>query len=149
MDKKRITMIGKSQAKIGGRFEYLGPPEECKDCRFFNVCHLNLEKGRIYVITNTRSNTHPCPIHEENVQTVEVEEPEFEILIDRTRALEGATISYRRDPCYQFQCPEYEKCQPVGLRDTDRIQVEKVLSSKLVDCKEDRKLKPVLARRTR
>ncbi|MHA1839645.1 MAG: UPF0179 family protein [Candidatus Ranarchaeia archaeon] len=145
--KKKITMIGLSQAKVGKKFEYLGPVEECKDCHFFKVCHLNLEKGRVYQVVGVRRNTHPCPVHDEQVQTIEVEEPEIEILIDRSRALEGVTISYKLEPCYEFQCPLYELCQPVGIRNTDRLQVVEVLSPKLVDCKEKRNLKHVRVKR--
>ena len=142
-------MIGQSQAKTGGRFEYLGPIKECKDCQFFKVCHLNLEKGRIYEVVGVRKITQPCPIHEEKVQTVEVEEPEMEILIDRARSMEGVTISYKRNLCYKFQCPHYEACQPSGLRNTDRLQVVEILTPKPVDCEEKRALKRVKVKRIR
>ena len=140
-------MIGESQAKAGNRFEYLGPIGECKDCKFFKVCHLNLEKGRVYEVVGVRKITQPCPVHEEKVQTVEVKEPEFEILMDRARSLEGVTVSYKRKPCYQFQCPHYEICQPTGLRDTDRLQVIEIMTPKVVDCKEKRTLKHVKVKR--
>ena len=147
LKKKLITMIGQSQAKKGSQFEYMGPVEACKDCTFFTVCHLNLEKGRIYEIISVRSNKNPCPVHEDEFQTVEVKEPEVAVLVTQPKALEGVSLTYVRDPCYQFQCPNYDPCQPKGLRNQDRVRVEKVESSKPVECQEGRKLKKVILRR--
>ena len=49
-----ITLIGKDLAQKGTEFVFLGPAEECDDCRFKSSCISNLELNRKYVITDVK-----------------------------------------------------------------------------------------------
>ena len=140
-------MIGKPQAIKGERFEYLGPIDECKDCQLFNVCHLNLEPNRVYEVVKVRNKLHPCAVHADEVQVIEVEEPPREVLIDSRKAMEGVTISYKRDPCNSINCVHYQKCQPTGIKDSDRLRILKVITPKAIECEKSRRLKEVIAHR--
>ena len=51
-----ITLIGKDLAQKGTEFVFLGPAEECDDCRFKSSCIGNLELNRKYVITDVKEN---------------------------------------------------------------------------------------------
>jgi uncharacterized protein (UPF0179 family) len=50
-----ITLIGKELAKKGQEFVFLGPAEDCKDCRFKSSCIGSLEENRKYVIVEVRT----------------------------------------------------------------------------------------------
>ena len=58
-----ITLIGKDLAKKGQEFVFLGPAEDCEDCRFKSSCVGNLEENRKYVVVEVRDNEQKCPIH--------------------------------------------------------------------------------------
>ena len=52
--KKKVTLISKDQAKIGLNFTLIAIPDECKSCRFYNVCIGNIKVGRRYRIVDVK-----------------------------------------------------------------------------------------------
>ena len=58
-----ITLIGKDLAKEGQEFVFLGPADECENCRFKSSCIGNLEPNRKYVVKEVKENEQNCPIH--------------------------------------------------------------------------------------
>ncbi|MHA2407241.1 MAG: UPF0179 family protein [Candidatus Ranarchaeia archaeon] len=144
---KKITMIGTDQAKPGLMFEYLGISDICRECEFLPVCHHNLEKGRVYEVIKVRKKVHECPLNEGKVSVVDVVEPEYTILLDRRKALEGVSISFKDEPCNEPTCQYYDKCHPVGIHNGDQCKVNEVITPKTVNCPIQRILKIVKVRR--
>ncbi|ADG13716.1 Protein of unknown function UPF0179 [Methanocaldococcus infernus ME] len=138
-----ITLIGSKLAKEGEKFIYLGELEECKDCKFKNLCH-NLEVGRIYKIKSVRSTNHRCKIHLGGVKAVEVEISEIEAIIESKKALEGLSFTYSPILCDNSDCENYKFCVPQGLVEGDKVRVEKVLER--VECKNNLSLRKVILR---
>ena len=76
-----ITLIGIDLAKEGQEFVFLGPADECDDCRFKSSCVGNLEENRKYIITEVMENEQRCPLHAEGkVIPVEVDRAKIDIL---------------------------------------------------------------------
>lgn len=68
-----VTLIGEKLAKEGDAFTYIGPNNECRNCKLKTVC-FNLKPGKAYKITKIRDKRHSCDIHDKNVVVVEVQE---------------------------------------------------------------------------
>ncbi len=144
---KKITMIGTDQAKPGLLFEYLGISDICRECEFLPVCHHNLEKGRVYEVISVRAKVHDCPLNEGKVSVVDVIEPNYTILLDRRKALEGVSISFKDEPCDKVGCKFYDNCHPVGIHTGDQCKVIEVLTPKTLECPINRTLKMVKVQR--
>ncbi len=67
-----ITAIGKLQAREGFEFIYTGPQQQCRECKYKNVC-ITLERGNMYRVSKVRNVEHPCPIHFSGIKVIEVE----------------------------------------------------------------------------
>ena len=65
-----VTLVGERLANEDEEFVYLGPNNECKNCKLKTVC-FNLKPGRQYKITNVREKQHNCNVHEGNVVVVQ------------------------------------------------------------------------------
>ena len=110
----QITLVGKNQAKIGTEFFYLGPIEECADCKFNKVC-FNLELGAKYRVTEIRLQEHEC--HEfdgDSVTAVEVEKLCTRASVGKRQAMEGSKITYKGSECRNLSCEKYNICHPMG-----------------------------------
>ena len=68
-----VTLIGEKLAKENGEFIYLGPQNDCKNCKLKTVC-FNLKQGGYYKITKVRDKKHSCNVHEGCAAVVEVQE---------------------------------------------------------------------------
>jgi uncharacterized protein (UPF0179 family) len=68
-----VTLIGEKLAKENDEFIYLGPQNDCKNCKLKTVC-FNLKTGGRYKITKVRDKRHSCSLHEGNAAVVEVQE---------------------------------------------------------------------------
>jgi uncharacterized protein (UPF0179 family) len=76
-----ITLIGKQLAKEGQEFIFLGPAEDCENCRFKSSCIGNLEENRKYVVVDVRDNEQKCPIHGEGIVVpVDVDRASIDLL---------------------------------------------------------------------
>lgn len=85
-----ITLIGKDLAKKGQEFVFLGPADECENCRFKSSCVGNLELNRKYVVTDVKDNEQKCPIHSGGaVIPVEVDRAKIDLLTTSKAFLKG------------------------------------------------------------
>ncbi len=142
-----VTLVGKRQAQIGKEFVYLGRSTKCLECPLRKVCCDKLEPDRVYVVTVVRDRTHECPVHEEGVQIVEVEEATEKVALPTHQLFENAVLTFHPHHCDELECPNYEACNPKGLRTEDRCRVEKVLQKANLPCSKERKLGLAIVRR--
>ena len=68
-----VTLIGEKLAKENEEFIYIGPQNDCKNCKLKTVC-FNLKQGGHYKITKVRDKRHSCSVHDGNAAVVEVQE---------------------------------------------------------------------------
>jgi uncharacterized protein (UPF0179 family) len=68
-----LTLIGNRLAKEGNEFIYIGPNNECRNCKLKTVC-FNLKPGKNYKITKLRNKRHDCKVHDGSAIAVEVKE---------------------------------------------------------------------------
>ncbi|MBQ6099066.1 MAG: UPF0179 family protein [Methanobrevibacter sp.] len=120
-----ITLIGKSLAKKGQEFVFLGPADECEDCRFKSSCVGNLEVNRKYEIVDIKDNEQKCPIHaEETVIPVEVDRAKITLLTESKNIFEGSTFTFNAPDCDET-CEYHDLCFPEGLEENDKCIVLK------------------------
>jgi hypothetical protein len=127
-----LTVIGRKQAKAGKEFTYMGPVADCKDCKVRNIC-FHLERGRRYRVVEIRDRNHQCPVHEEGVSVVQVEEIPTESVIPARIAIEGSTVSYECPRCRNRGCGSWALCFPQGMEPGMKRKVAKV--GDRVDCR--------------
>ena len=127
-----LTVIGKSLAKEGLVFTYMGPLSNCKECKVKNIC-FHLERGRKYKVLSSRDVLHDCTVHEEGVVVVEVEEVPLDAVILKKQAIEGSNITIEIPRCKERGCEYYRLCIPIGADSGQKKKVLKV--GKKVDCK--------------
>ncbi|MBO6084619.1 MAG: UPF0179 family protein [Candidatus Methanomethylophilaceae archaeon] len=121
-----VTLIGDSHAHIGNRFYYMGPNDECKECRLKNVC-LNLETGSLYEIVQLRDTEHECTLRESNVRVVVVEKVAFQAAVPKKLAMDGSMITFESRKCDNLGCPNKRFCDPSNLTDGDKRSITEVL----------------------
>ncbi|MEW5759221.1 MAG: UPF0179 family protein [Candidatus Thermoplasmatota archaeon] len=135
-----VTLVGKTQAKVGFEFIYIGHLSDCKECRLKTVC-FNLDTGRRYVVKAVRDVEHTCKIHEEGVRVVVVERLPIKAGIDGKLAIEGSTITYEERNCPNLECEHHKICQPYGLKKNEKFKIVKVCED--IVCPEKNELKTV------
>ena len=135
-----ITLIGKDLAKEGQEFVFLGPADECENCRFKSSCVGNLELNRKYVVTGVKDNEQKCPIHAgETVVPVEVDRAKIDVLTTSKNIFEGSTFTYEAPDCDEA-CDFHDLCFPEGLIENDKCIVLENLGKHKGDCKKGLKL---------
>lgn len=135
-----ITLIGKRQARVGNEFVYMGRTDKCIECPLRKVCCDKLEPDRAYTVISVREREHDCPIHEDGVQLVEVEESGARITLPTHQLFEGAVFTVHVRPCDKWECEYHAACNPTGIKDGDRCRVEKVYKRAGLTCPRRRKL---------
>jgi len=136
-----ITVIGERQAKVDGRFIYLGPLTECKECKLKGVC-FNLDAGALYRIVEVRDVKHECKVHEDGVRVIKVEKEKMEGVVGKKGALEGTTITYEVIKCDRLGCGHYRLCHPLGVDKGHKARIKKIVGD--MECAEGKKLVKVL-----
>lgn len=121
-----ITLIGDSHARVGNRFYYMGPTEECKDCRLRNVC-FNLDIGSLYEITQLRDTKHPCTLREGEVRVVQVDKVPFKAAIPKKLAIDGSVITFEPRTCNNIGCENRAFCCPVNLNSGDKHAIDEII----------------------
>ena len=112
-----VTLIGEKQANKEKEFCYLGPNNECRNCKLKTVC-FNLKIGRKYKITNVRDKRHNCNVHEGTVVVVEVQEMPIITSIDK-KLSKGSKIKIDKKECQNIGCKYYEICSINILKDKE------------------------------
>jgi uncharacterized protein (UPF0179 family) len=120
-----MTLVGQRQARENFTFIHQGSAAECQKCQLFTVCMKNLVTNRLYRIVRVHDRSFPCPMHEDGVRLVEVEEPEIRVAIDCRHFFEGAIVKFVPIKCKRQNCSNFEVCNPVGLTEGDRCRIEK------------------------
>jgi len=124
-----VTLIGEKLAKEENEFTYLGPNNECKNCKLKTVC-FNLKPGRRYKITNVRDKRHNCNVHEGTAAVVEVQEIPIITAIDKELS-EGSVAKIEDKKCKSIGCVNYELCSVVLQKDK-KYKITKIYES--IDC---------------
>lgn len=135
-----ITLIGVDLAKEGQEFVFLGPADECEDCRFKSSCVGNLEVNRKYIVTSIKDNEQKCPIHAEGkVIPVEVDRAKIDLLTSSKNIFEGSTFTYNAPECDE-KCDYHDLCFPDGLREGDKCIILESNGKHKEECKKGLKL---------
>jgi len=132
-----VTLLGTHLGKKDQVFVYLGPLNDCKNCKLKSVC-FNLKPGRSYVVTNVREKHHDCSVHEGDVVVVEVDELPLEAAIDRTLS-KGDSTTIKTLRCQHIGCPHYELCTNPGLTEGKTYRI--VSTDESIDCFQEMQLK--------
>ena len=124
-----VTLIGEKIAKKDAEFIYIGPNNECRNCKLKTVC-FNLKIGRKYKITNIREKRHNCNIHEGTVAVVEVQEMPILTAIEK-KISEGSKIKINNKDCRNIGCNYYDLCS-ISINKDKNFVVIKVIEK--IDC---------------
>lgn len=130
-----VTLIGERLAKKNEEFMYLGPNNDCKNCKLKNVC-FNLVQGRIYKITKVRDKKHNCNLHEGTAVVVEVEKQPIITAIDKKHT-EGSKAKLENIDCDNIGCKYYDLCK-MEVREDKNYIIKKIYGD--IDCPLDLKL---------
>ncbi len=125
-----VTLIGEKLAKEGDEFIYLGPNNDCRNCKLKTVC-FNLKPGRRYKITNVREKRHSCTIHEGNAAVVEVQELPILAAVDN-KLSKGLTSKIEKQECGNIGCEHYDLCCNIALQKDKSYKITKTY--KQIDC---------------
>ena len=97
-----VTLIGEYLAVERNEFIYLGPNNECRNCKLKTVC-FNLKSGRKYKIEKVRDKHHECSLHERTATVVEVKEMPIFTAIN-TKYNEGVITKIEKKECRSIGC---------------------------------------------
>jgi len=125
-----VTLIGEKLAKESDEFIYVGPNNECRNCKLKTVC-FNLKLGRQYKIIKIREKRHSCNIHEGDVAVVEVQEMPITTTIDK-KLSEGSISKIEKRECGNIGCISYELCHNRALQKGKKYKIITVYES--IDC---------------
>lgn len=125
-----VTLIGEKLAKEDEEFIYLGPNNNCKNCKLKTVC-FNLKPGRRYRIIEIRDKRHSCEIHEGNVAVVEVQEMPIITAIDK-ELTEGDTAKIEKKECENIGCTNFELCNNIALQKDKNYKITRIYES--IEC---------------
>lgn len=124
-----VTLIGEKLAKKDNEFIYLGPNNECRNCKLKTVC-FNLKPGRKYKITNIRDKRHNCNVHEGTAAVVEVQELPITTAIDK-KLSEGSKVKIENNGCRSIGCINYDLCSVILQKDKN-YKIIKIFEA--IDC---------------
>lgn len=119
-----VTLIGEKLAKKETEFIYLGPNNECRNCKLKTVC-FNLKPGRKYKITEVRDKKHNCNVHDGTAAVVEVQELPIITSVDK-KLSEGETFKIEKNSCKSIGCDFFDLCN-VALQKDKSYTVEKII----------------------
>ena len=123
----KVTLIGKELAEKNGEFVFLGPLQDCKDCKLTHIC-FNLKPYHRYRIVKIRKKRHNCNVHQSNSIVVEVEELPLLVSIDK-KLTKGSTTTLNNIPCDQKLCRWYDFCQAPALKPDRKYKIGKIVES--------------------
>ena len=124
-----VTLIGEKLANEGNEFIYIGPNNECRNCKLKTVC-FNLKPGRRYKITNVRDKRHNCNVHEGTTAVIEVQELPILTAIDKELS-EGSKVKIENRECKSIGCVNYELCSVILQKDKN-YKITKIYEG--IDC---------------
>jgi len=123
-----VTLIGEKLAEEDMEFTYIGPNNDCRNCKLKTVC-FNLKIGRKYKITNVRDKKHSCNVHEGPAVVVEVKELPITTGIDK-KYIEGEKTTFNQKPCESIGCEHYEICK-ISLNKDKKYEIVKTYKKQI------------------
>ena len=132
-----VTIIGEKLAEENKEFIYLGPNNDCRNCKLKTVC-FNLKLGRHYKIIKIRDKRHSCNVHDGNAVIIEVQELPILTTVDK-KFTEGSKIKIEREKCGNIGCLYYDLCNDIAVSKDKTYKIIKVHES--VNCPEGYELK--------
>lgn len=121
----KITMVTEAQAKVGAVFKAVINPK-CTKCQFYKVCGETLRSGGRYKVKAIRRKAHVCPLLNERMVVVEVEEMPVLLAVESKLAVEGLTFRYRRMHCEHRSCPQHSLCDNAYFAEGEQVKVATV-----------------------
>jgi uncharacterized protein (UPF0179 family) len=131
-----VTLIGEKLASEGNEFIYLGPINDCRNCKLKTVC-FNLKKGRLYEIKKIRDKQHNCNVHDGRVVAAEVKEMPLFAAVDENLK-EGAKSEISKIECRSIGCLYFELCNNIAIQKEKKYTVVKIYEK--IECPKDKKL---------
>lgn len=125
-----VTLIGEKLARENGEFCYIGPNNECRNCKLKTVC-FNLKLGRRYKITKVRDKRHVCNVHEGTAVVVEVQELPILTTIDK-KLSEGSKTKVEKKDCNSIGCKNYDLCNNLAIQKDKNYNIVKIFES--IEC---------------
>ena len=119
-----VTLIGERLAKEGKEFIYLGPNNECRNCKLKTVC-FNLKFGRNYKISKIREKKHNCNVHDRNVVVVEVEELPITAALSKKHPV-GSSVKHTKMNCKNIGCENFDICMNKAVEHGKTYTVKKI-----------------------
>ena len=142
------TLCGANLARKGEQFLASDPARECPPCPLYGQCVSKLEVGRVYEVMEVRPKSLDCPIHEGGVIPVVVAEASELASVEKRIAVDGLTVSFQTPICYEFDCPNYPRCFPLGLVSGDRVKILEVDTKTKIPCRIGKVLRHVTLERS-
>ena len=119
-----VTLIGEKLAHQDAEFCYMGPNNECRNCKLKTVC-FNLKLGRRYKITKVRDKQHVCNVHEGTAVVVEVQELPVLTTIDK-KLSEGSNSKIEKKDCNSIGCTHYDLCNNSAVQKDKTYNIKKI-----------------------
>lgn len=124
-----VTLIGEKLALKDSEFVYLGPNNDCRNCKIKTVC-FNLKVGRKYKITEIRDKKHSCKIHEGSASVIEVQELPIITTVDKNLS-EGSKTKIEKGECNSVGCVHYNICN-IKLQKDKQYGITKIIND--IEC---------------
>ena len=122
-----VTLIGERLARQDGEFCYIGPNNECRNCKLKTVC-FNLKVGRRYKITKVRDKRHVCNVHEGTAVVVEVQEIPILTTIDK-KLSKGSKTKIEKKDCNSIGCEHYPLCSNIAIQKDKDYNITRIFES--------------------
>jgi uncharacterized protein (UPF0179 family) len=127
----QVTLIGEKLAEKDKEFIYLGPINECRNCKLKTVC-FNLKPNRHYKIIKVRDKKHDCNVFEDCAVVVEVQELPIITTLDKKLSIGSKTLIDKKD-CKSIGCQNYYLCNNLSLKKDKKYKITKIFG-KSIDC---------------
>jgi len=124
-----VTLIGERLAIKNDEFMYLGPNNDCRNCKLKTVC-FNLKPNRIYKITKVRDKKHNCNLHEGTAVVVEVEKQPIITAINK-KYTEGSKSNIEKTDCDNIGCEYHDLCK-IDIQKDKNYVIKKIHGK--IDC---------------
>ena len=135
-----ITIVGEKLAQKDEEFIFIGPQNDCKNCKLKNIC-FNLKQYHRYKIINVREKRHSCTVHSGDAIVVEVEEQPIETAIDK-KFTKGSAVTIEENECENSLCPHYELCSNKALEPGKKYTITEILEE--IDCPKGESIQRVI-----
>ncbi len=122
-----ITIVGERLAIKDEEFIFIGPQNDCKNCKLKNIC-FNLKQYHPYKIINIRDKRHSCSVHDGDAIVVEVEEQPIETAIDK-KYTKGSAITLDENECENQLCPYFDLCTNKALESGKKYTIADILET--------------------